>query len=91
MALGVGRLLLLTAGRAALQRALPLYVALVIGASIVFGGDGLSPATLAELSVHSWPFRVALHLGWAPGQARPSRLNPLLGEPQVPVAEGARD
>jgi ABC-type cobalamin/Fe3+-siderophores transport system ATPase subunit len=65
MALGVGRLLLLTAGRAALQRALPLYVALVIGASIVFGGNGLSPATLAELSARSSPFRVALHLGWA--------------------------
>src|SRR5687768_194070 len=65
MVLGVGRLLLLTAGRAALQRALPLYVALAIGASIVFGGNGLSPATLAELSARSWPFRVALHLGWA--------------------------
>jgi ABC-2 type transport system ATP-binding protein len=65
MALGVGRLLLLTAGRAALQRALPLYVALAIGASIVFGGNGLNPATVAELSARSWPFRVALHLGWA--------------------------
>jgi ABC-type Mn2+/Zn2+ transport system ATPase subunit len=65
MAYGVGRLLLLTAGRAALQRALPLYVGITIFSSIAFGGNGLSPSAVAELSARAWPFRLALHLGWA--------------------------
>lgn len=62
---GVGRLILRTAGRAALQRALSPYVAVAIGASIVFGGNGLSPTAVAEMCTRSLIFRAALNLGWA--------------------------
>jgi hypothetical protein len=60
----LARALVATAGRAALQRALPLYLGLGIAAAIVFEGNGMRPATLTrEADVHPM-FRVALWGVW---------------------------
>jgi len=59
------RVLAQTAGRAALQRALPLYLAVVLGAAIIFGRNGLSPATIAASCSSSRSFRVAIYATWA--------------------------
>jgi hypothetical protein len=58
------RTLALTAGRAALQRALPLYLGLAILAAITFGGNGLQPMTVTAQAESSWVVRATLYLGW---------------------------
>jgi len=61
----LGRVLVHTAGRAALQRALPLYLAVALAAAVIFGKNGLSPMTVAALSARSIPFRLAIYAGWS--------------------------
>ena len=60
----LAKTLVLTAGRAALQRALPLYLAMAIFAGIAFGGNGLHPTTVTTQAESSWLFRATLYLGW---------------------------
>ena len=53
-----------TAGRAALRRALPAYVTMAMAAGMVFGGNGLAPATVVEAAQGSFAVRVALWSVW---------------------------
>jgi hypothetical protein len=60
----LARTLVMTAGRAALQRALPLYVGIGIAAAIGFEGNGMRPATLTRQADAHAPFRIALWGVW---------------------------
>lgn len=53
-----------TAGRAAFQRAAPLYLAIGIVAAIVFSGNGMSASDVTTFAEDSIPFRAALWLLW---------------------------
>jgi hypothetical protein len=60
----LARTLVTTAGRAALQRALPLYMGIGMVAAILFEGNGMRPATLVRLSDSHAPFRTAFWAVW---------------------------
>jgi hypothetical protein len=60
----LSRVLVATAGKAALQRALPLYLGVVLVATIVLEGNGLKPSTLTGLAAISLPFRVGFWSVW---------------------------
>src|SRR5688572_28809950 len=54
-----------TAGRAALQRALPFYLGLLLVASIVFEGNGVRPADVVAAARGSLGERALLYAVWA--------------------------
>lgn len=54
-----------TAGRAALQRALPFYLGLLVVASVVFEGNGVSPADVVAAARRSLGARALLYGMWA--------------------------
>lgn len=58
------RALSVTAGRAALRRSLPLYLALVIASIMIFEGNGLEPAALLAMMRESTLLRVVMWSAW---------------------------
>ena len=53
-----------SAGRAAIARALPLYFAVLIGASVLFEGSGVRPADVVHATRESLAARSLLYLAW---------------------------
>jgi hypothetical protein len=58
------RALWVSAGRAAVARALPLYFAVLIGASVLFEGSGVRPADVVQATGKSLGQRLLLYLVW---------------------------
>ncbi|WP_437737917.1 hypothetical protein [Sorangium sp. So ce1335] len=58
------RTLISTAGKDAVARAMPLYMALGLVVAVVFGGNGMHPSQLTGLAGASLPFRMALWAVW---------------------------
>lgn len=61
----LARVLALTAGREALRRGLPLHLGVVGAGLVVFGGNGLHPATIVAATERSSVFRFSLCAAWA--------------------------
>ena len=53
-----------TSGLAAARRALPLYLGLLLGSSVIFGGNGMSAADVTTLAERSPLFRTVFVLLW---------------------------
>lgn len=58
------RALSATAGRAAVQRALPLYLGVLIAASVLFEGNGVRPADVVARALESRGERLLLYAAW---------------------------
>jgi len=58
------RALSVTAGRAAAQRALPVYVGIWVGASVLFEGNGVRPADVVAGALASRSERLLLYAAW---------------------------
>lgn len=58
------RALWVSAGRAAVARALPLYFGVLIVASVLFEGSGVRPADVVEAAGKSLVARLLLYLAW---------------------------
>ena len=59
------RVLSVTAGRAAAQRALPLYLGVLLGASVLFEGSGVRPADVVARALEGRCERLLLYAAWA--------------------------
>lgn len=70
-----------TAGRRAVQRAAPLYFAILVAASIIFSPVGMRAADVTKMAADSRGFRVALWGLWLLASAPAART--LLGEPSL--------
>lgn len=60
----IARALVLTAGRAALERSLPVYLGVAIAAAVIFEGNGMKPATLTRMAQASVATRAWLWGAW---------------------------
>lgn len=60
----VVRAVALTSGRAALRRAIPLYVGLAMASGLIFGGNGMRAADVTHMAERSPGFRVVFVLIW---------------------------
>lgn len=58
------RAVALTSGRAALRRAIPLYVGLAMAGGLIFGGNGMRAADVTRMAERSPGFRVVFILIW---------------------------
>ena len=54
----------LTAGRAALQRSLPLYLGVLVALGVLFEGNGVRPADLVGRAQTSWPSYGLMYASW---------------------------
>lgn len=54
----------LTAGRAALQRSLPLYLGVLVALGVLFEGNGVQPADLVGRAQTSWPSYGLMYASW---------------------------
>lgn len=53
-----------TSGLAAARRALPLYLGLLLGGSVIFGGNGMHPADVTTVAARAPLFRTVFVLLW---------------------------
>src|SRR6187399_3157097 len=61
---GLLRAFWVSSGRAAVARAMPLYFAVLIGASVLFEGSGVRPADVVHATGASLGQRLLLYLAW---------------------------